>query len=39
MADNQFKPYALGGARADVEGGHEVRQDDPFFANLNDEPC
>lgn len=37
MADNQFKPYALGAARAGVEGGAEVRQDDPFFANLNDE--
>lgn len=37
MADNQFKSYALQGARAGVEGGREVRQDDPFFANLNDE--
>jgi len=37
MADNQFKPYALGGSRAGVEGGHQVSHDDPFFGNLNDE--
>ena len=37
MADDKFKPYALDAAKAGVEGGHEVRQDDPFFANLNDE--
>lgn len=37
MADQDIKPYALGASRASVEGAHEVRQDDPFFANLNDE--
>jgi len=32
-----FKPYALSSGRASVEGGHEVRQDDPFYAGLSDE--
>jgi NADH-quinone oxidoreductase subunit B len=32
-----FKPYALSSGRAAVEGGHEVRQDDPFYAGLSDE--
>ncbi|MEQ3746528.1 MAG: NADH-quinone oxidoreductase subunit B family protein [Henriciella sp.] len=35
MADD-FKPYALGAGRAGVEGGHNVRQDDPFYAGLSD---
>ena len=35
MAD-QFKPYALGAGRAGVEGGHDVRADDPFYAGLSD---
>ncbi len=32
-----FKPYALSAGRATVEGGHEVRPDDPFYAGLSDE--
>ncbi len=36
MADD-FKPYALGAGRAGVEGGHDVRIDDPFYAALSDE--
>jgi len=36
MAD-EFKPYALGAGRAGVEGGHDVRVDDPFYAGLSDE--
>ena len=35
MADD-YKPYALGAGRAGVEGGHDVRADDPFFAGLSD---
>ncbi|WP_018147151.1 NuoB/complex I 20 kDa subunit family protein [Henriciella marina] len=35
MADD-YKPYALGAGRAGVEGGHDVRPDDPFFAGLSD---
>jgi len=35
MADT--KPFALGAGRAGVEGGHDVRADDPFFAGLSDE--
>ena len=36
MADD-FKPYALGAGRSGVEGGHNVRMDDPFYAGLSDE--
>jgi len=35
MADT--KPYALGAGRSGVEGGHDVRADDPFYAGLSDE--
>ena len=33
----EFKPYALSSGRTSVEGGHEVRPDDPFYAGLSDE--
>ena len=33
----EFKPYALSSGRTNVEGGHEVRPDDPFYAGLSDE--
>ena len=36
MADDGFKKYALGGARAGVEGGFVPRDDDPFFSGLSD---
>ena len=32
-----LKPYAFGAGRAGVEAGHEVRQDDPFYAGLSDQ--
>ena len=37
MADDGFKNYALGGARAGVEGGFVPRDDDPFYNGLSDE--
>ncbi len=37
MPDDSVKSYAFGAARSQIEGGREVRQDDPFFSNLNDE--
>ena len=37
MPDDSIKPYAFGAARSEIEGGREVRPDDPFFSNLNDE--
>ena len=33
----EFKPYALSSGRAGVEGGFDVRPDDPFYAGLSDE--
>ena len=36
MADDGFKKYALGGARAGVEGGFVPRDDDPFYSGLSD---
>jgi len=31
-----IRPYALGAARSGVEGGADIRGDDPFFAGLSD---
>ena len=36
MAED-FKTYALGGARSGVEGGFKPGQDDPFYSGLSDQ--
>ena len=33
----EFKTYALGGARSGVEGGFKPGQDDPFYSGLSDQ--
>ena len=34
----EYKPYALSSNRAGIEGGVDVRGDDPFYAGLSDHP-
>ena len=34
---SDYKPYALSGARAGVEGGYKPGNDDPFYSGLSDQ--